>query len=85
MIKRIVSRGLTIAVLVAVFALGYVCGAVSQQPADAQLGGLLERGGGVLGSAKELGSSIVEMQDHVNGLHKNIETLKKVQSALTGK
>ena len=85
MMKRIVSRGLTTAILVAVFALGYVCGTVNQQPADAQIGGLLERGGGVLGSAKELGSAIVEMQDHVNGLQKNIETLKKVQSALTGK
>ena len=85
MTKRIVSRGLTTVILVAVFALGYVCGTVNQQPADAQIGGLLERGGGVLGSAKELGSSIVEMQDHVNGLQKNIETLKKVQSALTGK
>jgi hypothetical protein len=32
-----------------------------------------------------LGTSIVEMQDHVNGLQKNIDTLKKVQSALGGK
>ena len=81
MMKRI----LTTAVLLAVFALGYVCGTVSQRPADAQMGGLLERGGGVLGSAKELGSAIVEMQDHVNGMQKNIDTLKKVQSSITGK
>jgi hypothetical protein len=28
--------------------------------------------GGALGSAKELGSSIVEMQQHVDGLQKNL-------------
>ena len=85
MTKRIVSRALMPLVLAAVFGLGYVCGTVNQRPADAQIGGLLEKGGGMLGSAKELGSSIIEMQDHVNGLQKNIDTLKKVQSSLTGK
>jgi hypothetical protein len=85
MVKTNVLRAVRTGILVAVFAVGYLCGTVNQQPADAQLGGLLERGGGMLGTAKELGSSIVEMQDHVNGLQKNIETLKKVQSALTGK
>jgi hypothetical protein len=34
---------------------------------------------------KELGSSIVEMQEHVNGLQENIDTVKKVQAGLTGK
>jgi len=38
-----------------------------------------------VGSAATLGSSIVEMEDHVNGLQKNIDTLKTIQSALTGK
>jgi hypothetical protein len=76
------------ALLVGVFALGYFCGSVNQRPADAQIGGLLEqagKGGGALGSVAQLGSSIVEMQDHVNGLQKNLETLRKVQSALGGK
>jgi hypothetical protein len=27
----------------------------------------------------------VEMQDHVNGLQKNLDTFKKVQSSITGK
>jgi hypothetical protein len=40
--------------------------------------------GGALGSVKELGSSIVEMQQHVDGLQKNLATLKKVQAALGG-
>ena len=88
MVKATISRGLTAGMLVAVFALGYFCGSVNQRQADAQIGGLLEqagKGGGALGSATQLGSSIVEMQDHVNGLQKNLETLRKVQSALTGK
>jgi hypothetical protein len=88
MIKKTISRGLMTALLVGVFALGYLFGSVNQRQADAQIGGLLEqagKGGGALGSVTQLGSSIVEMQDHVNGLQKNLETLRKVQSALGGK
>jgi hypothetical protein len=44
-----------------------------------------DKAGGPLGTVGQLGSSIVEMQEHVNGLQKNIDALKKVQSALTGK
>jgi hypothetical protein len=33
---------------------------------------------------QELGSSIVEMQQHVDGLQKNLATFKKVQAALGG-
>lgn len=88
MVKSNVSRSLMTGILVGVFALGYFCGSVNQRQADAQIGGLLEqagKGGGALGSVTQLGSSIVEMQEHVNGLQKNLETLRKVQSALTGK
>ena len=76
--------------LVGTFALGFVCGSVSQQRADAQvkeLGGALLKDAaksGALGSVGDLGTSIIEMQDHVSGLQKNIDTLKKVQAALTG-
>lgn len=41
-------------------------------------------GSGALGPVGELGTSIVEMQEHVTGLQKNIDTLKQVQSALSG-
>jgi hypothetical protein len=66
---------------------------VSLPPAGAQLpaqvpGGLLDKagqGGGPLAAAGQLGSSIKEMEQHVSGLQKNLATLKKVQSALTGK
>ncbi len=40
--------------------------------------------GGALGSVAQLGSSIVEMQQHVDGLNKDLETLRKVKAALGG-
>lgn len=83
--KRIVSRSIRPLILAAVFGLGYVCGTLNQQPADAQIGELLGKGGGIVGTAKEMGTAILEMQDHVNGLQKNLDTFKKVQSSLTGK
>jgi hypothetical protein len=74
------QRGVFISRLGGMFLLGFVSGAVSQRPAQAQIPNL----GGALGSAQELGTSIVEMQQHVDGLQKNLATLKKVQAALGG-
>lgn len=88
MTQRKFSRGLMIALIVGVFGLGYVCGSMTQRQAEAQMGGLLEKAGkmgGPVGSVAEFGSSIVEMQDHITGLQKNLDTFKKVQSSLTGK
>ena len=88
MAKAKFSRGLMVAIIVAVFGLGYVCGSMTQRQAEAQMGGLLEKAGkmgGPVGSIAEFGSSIVEMQDHITGLQKNLDTFKKVQSSLTGK
>jgi hypothetical protein len=80
-----------VSLLGGMFVLGFVSGSVSQRPAQAQVPGVgkeaLEKAtgaGGTLGSVAELGSSIVEMQKHVDGLQKNLETLKKVQAALGG-
>jgi len=76
--------------LVGTFAAGFLCGSVSQPHANAQgkeLGGALMKqaaGSGALGSVGEMGTSLLDMQEHVSGLQKNIDTLKKVQSALTG-
>ena len=74
-----------------IFAVGFLCGSVTQRRADAQLGDLgkaaMEKAGesgGALGSVVKLGESIVEMQQHVDGLQKNIEVLKKVKSSLGG-
>ena len=68
------------------FAAGFFCGSLSQRRADAQIKGLGETlmkdaagSGGALGSVAQLGSSIVEMQDHVSGPQKNLDSLRKVQ------
>jgi hypothetical protein len=61
------------------FILGFVSGSVSQRSAQAQVPGM-----GAVGSVTELGSSIGEIQQHIEGLQKNLGTLKKVQAALGG-
>jgi len=78
--QHYLRRGVFVTLLGGMFLLGFVSGSVSQRPAQAQMPNL----GGALGSAQELGSSIVEMQQHVDGLQKNLATLKKVQSAIGG-
>lgn len=86
--SRTTARAVTIGMLAGAFALGYVCGSVSTRPVSAQLPGLLEKAGqlgGPVAAASQLGSSIVEMEQHVSGLQKNLDTLRKVQSVLTGK
>jgi hypothetical protein len=89
--KKNIARSLMIASIVGTFSFGYVCGSLNQRDAAAQVPGIgdaLQRAGqsgGALGNVSQLGSSIVEMQEHVNGLQKNIDTLKKFQASLTGK
>jgi hypothetical protein len=86
--KRIARRAVA-GVLVAVFTLGFVCGAVSLRPASAQLPqlprGLGGQVGGPLAASGQLGSSITEMEQHVTGLQKNLDALERIQSALGGK
>jgi len=80
-----------VGVIVIVFAVGFLCGSVTQRRAEAQLGELgkqaMEKAGGAggpLGSAVKLGQAIGEMQQHVDGLQKNIEVLKTVKASLGG-
>jgi hypothetical protein len=76
------------AVIVGVFGLGYICGSTTQRQAEAQIGGILDKAskaGGPVGSVAQFGSSLVEMQDHISGLQKNLDTFKKVQASLPGK
>ncbi|HZO09276.1 MAG TPA: hypothetical protein VFC77_07855 [Myxococcota bacterium] len=86
--KRAIARASGIG---AVFAAGYLFGALSQPaPAEAQVGELMKQAGqatggeGALGTAMKLGTSITEMQKNVDGLQKNIEVLKQVKAALGG-
>ena len=89
MSKQIRARTAMVGIVLGAFTVGYVCGSVSHPRANAQgVGGMLEqagKAGGSLGAVSQLGSSIVEMQDHVAGLQKNLDALKKVQSLLGGK
>ena len=80
-----------VGVITMVFALGFLCGSVTQHRAEAQLGELGKQAvekagasGGPLGSAVKLGQAITDMQQHVDGLQKNIEVLKTVKAALGG-
>ncbi len=86
-----IRRVVFVSLLGGMFVLGFVSGSVSQRSAQAQVPGVgkgvreqVTGAGGALGSVTELGSSIVEMQQHVDGLQKNLATLKKVQAALGG-
>ncbi|HEX7407441.1 MAG TPA: hypothetical protein VF515_07285 [Candidatus Binatia bacterium] len=91
MVQRSMKRGIQVAVFTGVFVAGFLCGSMTQQRADAQLGELGKEAvkqagesGGALGSVVKLGESIVDMQQHVDGLQKNIEVLKKVKAGLGG-
>ena len=70
-----------------VFAGGYVLGTLDAQPAEAQVKDLgkdlmnqATGAGGSLGTAAQLGTTIADMQTHVNELQKNLETLNKVKA-----
>ena len=78
-------------VLAGVFAAGFLCGSLQQPTAQAQLGDLgtkaMEKAGesgGVVGAASKLGSAIPDIQTHIDGLQKNLETLKQIKTALGG-
>jgi hypothetical protein len=78
-------------VIALVFGAGFLFGSLTQQRADAQLEDLgrqaLEAAGassGTVSSVMELGTAIVEMEEHVDGLQKNIDVLKKVKDSLGG-
>jgi hypothetical protein len=84
-------RGLRIAAFLGVFTAGVLCGQIGERRAGAQLGELggealkkAGESGGPAGSIVQLGQSITDMEQHVSALQKNLETLKKVKSALGG-
>jgi hypothetical protein len=79
MLQGRIGRGLCIAALVGVFAAGYLCGSLGQRSASAGTEAL-QKGGGSFGPFGELESSIVDMQQHVDGLNKGLETLRKVDA-----
>ena len=85
------GRGFRVAVVAGIFAAGFVCGSVSHRRTEAQLkdlgGAAMEKAagsGGPLGSAAKLGTAIVDMQQHLDALQKNVDTLEQVKAALGG-
>jgi len=85
------KKGVRIALVAGVFAAGFVCGSVSERRADAEMkdmmgqaAGVAGEQGGALGAAAKLGTSITDMQTHLDALNKNLETLKQVKSMLGG-
>jgi hypothetical protein len=85
--KRVIRVG----AFAVVFAAGYLLGAVTQPPAEAQMGQLGEKAmeqaagaGGPLGAAAELGTTITGLQKNVTELQGHIDTLNKVKSMLPG-
>jgi hypothetical protein len=72
-----------------IFACGFLCGSVYEQRAEAQLNDALKQAGvaaaaGALGPVGEMGTTLVDMEQHVSGLQKNLDALKKVKAALGG-
>src|SRR5437879_12852335 len=87
MLQGRIGRGLRMVALAGIFGAGYLCGSLGQRSAEAQLGDVMKKAGeqgGALGSIGQLGSSIVEMQQHVDALNKDLETLRKLKTALGG-
>ena len=89
MSSKTILYSIRIVVVTAIFSVGFLCGSMTQHNANAQLeglgGDLLKQAagsGGTLGSIAQLGTAITDMEKNVSGLQKNIDTLKKVQTAL---
>ena len=76
-----IGRGLRIAAVVGIFGAGYLCGTLGQRSAAAETD-VPQEGGGSFGPFGELGRSITQMQQHVDGLNKELEALRKVNAAL---
>jgi hypothetical protein len=83
--------GLRAGLTAAVFAAGFLCGSVTQLPASTDMKDLTGKAmeaaggqGGALGAAAKLGTSISDMQEHIDGLNKNLATLKEIQGMLGG-
>ncbi len=93
--KGSLKRGIQVGAILTVFGAGYFCGTVTQQGAIADMndlggavGGAVAKeaagGSGMVGQAAKLGTAITDMQSQVDGLQKNLETLKVIKGALGG-
>ena len=75
----------------AIFTAGFLLGSITQRPAEAQLDDLKGKAteaagaqGGAVGAAAQLGTQLTDMQKNLEGLQKNYEMLRKIQTLLGG-
>lgn len=80
-----------VAVVTAIFGMGYLTGSVTQRNADAQLGEIgsdvmkrASESGGAIGTVAKLGTTITDLEKHLSAMQKNVDTLKSVKAALGG-
>jgi len=88
---RHVRHGLRALFTAGVFGAGYLLGTTVPPVAEAQVGELgtemmkqAGEGGGALGQAAKLGTTITEMQKSVDDLNKSLATLNTIKAALGG-
>jgi hypothetical protein len=91
MTSKSILYSVRIGVITVIFGAGFLCGSMTQHNAKAghdELGGGLMKkaadSGGPLGAAAQLGTTITDMEKHISGLQKNLDTVKKVKGMLGG-
>jgi len=91
MTRKSMLYSVRIGVITVIFGAGYLCGTLTQHNANAGLedlgGDLMKKAadsGGPLGGAAQLGTTITDMEKHISGLQKNLDTIKKVKAMLGG-
>ncbi|VBB45576.1 conserved exported hypothetical protein [uncultured Desulfatiglans sp.] len=89
--KTIVRKGVRIGAAVLLFAAGWFCGNVTQPNAEAQLDdikkSIMQKAtdqGGTIGTAAKLGTTINDIQTHLDALQENVDTLNSIKSMIGG-
>lgn len=89
--RKTMLYSVRIGVVMVIFAAGFLSGSMTQHNANAGLenlgGDMMKKAadsGGPLGAAAQLGTTITDMEKHISGLQKNLDTVKKVKSMLGG-
>ena len=89
---KTILYGVRVAMVTGIFAAGFLCGSLTEHTANAQLGDVggevmkkATGSGGIIGSAAQLGTTISDMQKHIDGLQNNLGVLKKIKTSLGGR
>ena len=89
------KRSMQVGAILTIFGAGYLCGTVTERRAIADMHDLgaavgeatvkeAAGSGGAVGQAAKLGTAITDMEGQVQGLQKNLETLKAIKGVLGG-